>query len=104
MPTQVRAGVQRFREGAGRLQGRVDGLAPVQREVPAVRLGQQQFVHEGLFTLFLTVRSRLKQRQSRRATTPRLAAWARSVTTSGAVLTTFPPGCGQKGHAPRCEA
>src|SRR6266536_1166185 len=62
------------------------------------------FLGEGLFTLFLQVRTWLKQRQSRRATTPRLAAWARSVTTSGAVLTPFPTGCGQKGHAPRCEA
>ena len=31
-------------------------------------------------------------------------ALPRSATPSGAVLTTFPPGCGQKGHAPRCEA
>src|SRR6185369_16360877 len=86
-------------------------------------LGQQ---HEdspseskGLFALLLRVRTWLEQRQSpgpprncisdflgwfRRATTSRLAAWARSVTTSGAVLAPFPTGCGQKGHAPRCEA
>src|SRR5574343_953448 len=29
---------------------------------------------------------------------------ARSATTSGAVFTPFPSGCGQKGHARRCEA
>ena len=32
------------------------------------------------------------------------AALARSATMSGAVFTPFPSGCGQKGHAPRCEA
>jgi len=33
---------------------------------------------------------------------PRLPAWARSATTSGAVFTPFPSGCGQKSHAGCC--
>ena len=45
-----------------------------------------------------------KPRQARRVTTPRLAALARSATTHGAVLDTFPSGCGQKGHALRSES
>jgi len=52
----------------------------------------------------MTMRTYLKPRQARRATTPRLAALARSGTTHGAVLGTLPTGCGQKGHAPRYES
>src|SRR6185369_5181729 len=73
------------------------------RAVAKLRIGVSR-LGWGLFTLLLQVRTWLKLRQSRRATTPRLPAWARSVTTSGAVLAPFPAGCGQKGHAPRCEA
>jgi hypothetical protein len=49
------------------------------------------------------VRKGWKPPPSRRTTTARQDVWPGSATTSGADSTTFPPDCGQKAHARRCE-
>lgn len=59
-------------------------------------------VGEGLFALFLEVRTYPESRQLRRATMHRPSVYARSTTTSGGFVGMFPSGCGQKGHRRRC--
>ena len=58
-------------------------------------------LHQGLFTLFLAVRTRLEPRQSRRTTTPRLDALART-NNEWRGFKHVPSGFGQKGQLRCC--